>query len=189
MKRINQHAEEIAVEIRKVLMEIGVGHAYQPNKGEIRFETEAHNQVGMVRCEIRVRSSDYSVYTYSPVCPGPEDSEALSKLAEFFCRANYGLRNGRFEMDMRDGEIRFHVFVDCDGQLPSRAVILNSVFYGSLMFEIYGNQMLRVMRLDTDPASAIFKCEGNGKGSLMDASQEETEVMRVEQRLLRSRRP
>ncbi len=35
-------------------------------------------------------------------------SDVRGKLAEFIARANYGLREGKFELDMRDGEVRFH---------------------------------------------------------------------------------
>ena len=74
-------------------------------------------------------------------------------------QANYGLRNGNFELDMRDGEIRYKVFVDCDGVIPSREVIKGSIIIPAMMFERYSPGILDVVFKGVSAAEAIGQCE------------------------------
>ena len=78
---------------------------------------------------------------------------------EFINRANYGLRNGNFELDVRDGEIRYKIYVDCDNQLPSREVVRSSIIIPSVMFERYSQGLLDVMFRGSSAEEAISKCE------------------------------
>ncbi|MFZ3221783.1 MAG: YbjN domain-containing protein [Rugosibacter sp.] len=77
----------------------------------------------------------------------PEDRRMA--VAEFITRANYGKRIGFFEMDWRDGEIRFNVsFSIADGALTDVQIakaadgVLNGMdrHFVALMSVIYGGQ-------------------------------------------------
>ena len=48
----------------------------------------------------------YCVYAISPVGADVSNLEERAAMAEFLCRANYGMRYGNFEMDLQDGELR-----------------------------------------------------------------------------------
>ena len=63
-------------------------------------------QNGEQRCyaQIRIGLEQFLFYSVAPV-KAPEEKRAT--MAEFVTRANYGLRIGNFEMDYRDGEIRY----------------------------------------------------------------------------------
>lgn len=81
----------------------------------------------------------------------------MASMAEFVCRANYGLTNGSFELDMRDGEIRFKSFVDCEGTTPTAEMIRNSIHCPAAMFERYSAGI--VVLGNATVKEAIVKCE------------------------------
>lgn len=85
----------------------------------------------------------------------------MSKMAEFVCRANYGLKNGCFELDMRDGEIRYKTFVPCNNITPSSEIIRRSIYCPASMFEQYSEGIISIIFGDTTAEEAIDKCEGN----------------------------
>lgn len=62
----------------------------------------------------------------------------MASMAEFVCRANYGLVSGNFELDMRDGEIRFKRFAECEGITPTSEMVCNSIHCPAAMFKRYG---------------------------------------------------
>lgn len=47
----------------------------------------------------------------------------MAEIADFLCRVNYEIPYGNFEPDMTDGEVRFRCFVDCDGIIPTNAMV------------------------------------------------------------------
>ncbi|MDJ0775292.1 MAG: YbjN domain-containing protein, partial [Mastigocoleus sp. MO_167.B18] len=53
---------------------------------------------------INEEKRNFKFYSISPV-KVPENK--YTEMAEFFTRANYGMNLGNFEMDFRDGEIRY----------------------------------------------------------------------------------
>ncbi|APZ93242.1 YbjN domain-containing protein [Fuerstiella marisgermanici] len=67
-------------------------------------------------------------------------------------RANYGLKVGKFELDMNDGELRYQAALLFDGDLPADKVMDRVVYVGLSMMDrympafmsvIYGNEPAR----------------------------------------------
>ncbi len=114
-----------------------------------------------VRYIIRVRDENYNVYAISPINADESDSDMMQKMAEFICRANYGLKNGNFELDMRDGEIRYKCFVDCEEDIPSETTIRNSIFCPASMFRVYSPGILAIIFGDSTAKAAIDLCESD----------------------------
>ena len=58
------------------------------------------------------------------LCPIHADPENLVELSKYLHMANYGLVLGNFELDHRDGEIRYKAMVDCNGldAIPSAII-------------------------------------------------------------------
>lgn len=48
---------------------------------------------------------------------------------EYITGANYGLRNGNFEMDVEDGEIRYKVYVNVKGMNDISDDIINPLWF------------------------------------------------------------
>jgi hypothetical protein len=82
-------------------------------------------------------------------------------MAEFITRANYGLLNGNFEMDFRDGEIRYKTFVNCDETDPGTQTIKDSIYIPAAMFNRYGEGIVSVLFGIKDPEQAVKDCESD----------------------------
>ena len=120
---------------------------------EYRYEFDREN--GIIRMRFKIKGKlDHirfvlfikDVFFLSYGCIDMSVDEAHRKeVAEFFTRANFGLNFGNFELDMRDGEIRYKMCVDCDHTTLSGQMIESSLDIPIAMFERYGDEMLKVM--------------------------------------------
>lgn len=154
------YSEDIANEIRGFLLDDDWKFDFDDEKGIFRFGVNIDGKMKHVNYFVPVRDDSYTVYAISPVSADSDDEEVMRNITEFICRANYGLRNGNFEIDIRDGEIRYKVFVDCDGGiLPSRDVVRGSIIIPAMMFERYSPGILDVVFKGSTAAEAIGQCE------------------------------
>ena len=154
------YSEDIAGEIRGFLLDDDWNFDFDEEKGVFRFGVNIDGKMKHVNYFVPVRDDSYTVYAVSPVSGDSDDPQVMNALAEFACRANYGLRNGNFEVDMRDGEVRYKVFVDCDGgQIPSREIVRGSIIIPAMMFERYSPGILDVIFKGVSAAEAISHCE------------------------------
>ena len=153
------YSEDLVSEIRGFLLDDDWKFDFDDEKGIFRFGVNIDGKMKHVNYFMPVREDSYTVYAISPVSGDTEDPLTMAAIADFVCRANYGLRNGNFEVDMTDGEIRYKVFVDCDGIVPSREIIRGSIIIPAMMFERYSPGLLDVIFKGESAADAIARCE------------------------------
>ena len=123
-----EYCREIADAINQYLIDEEWNFSFDEEDGVFKFNVGSKTKAKQARYVILVKNSSYTVYVYSPIGADAEDKDSLCRIAEFICRANYGLNLGNFELDMRDGEIRFKYSVDCDGgSVPNTEIIRNSI--------------------------------------------------------------
>ncbi len=110
------------------------------------------------RLIIQFRKKDYNVYMISPINADPEN---IGEVLRYSALANYGLANGNFEVDVRDGEIRYKSYVNCDAYetLPNE-IIRNSINVCWAMMERYGNGFAALAMGFSDAETEIKKAEG-----------------------------
>lgn len=133
---------------------------FDRDRGVFRFGVSIEGRMKQVRYTIGVSSDSFVVYASYPLGGDPEDKDLMARLCEFITRANYGMKWGCFEMDWDDGEIRFKVFVDCEGILPSREIIMNSVVSPGMICNRYADGFIDVIFREADAEKAVAKCEG-----------------------------
>ena len=155
----SEYSEEIVGVIRDFLVADDWKFEFDEEHGVFRFGVGIESKLKHLRYLIPVREDSYVVYAISPLDTDCDDKNVMKEMADFICRANYGLRNGNFEVDMRDGEIRYKVFVDCDGVVPSKEVIRGSIIIPAMMFERYSPGILDVIFKGSSAAEAIEQCE------------------------------
>ena len=80
-------------------------------------------------------------------------------MAEFICHTNYGIKNGCFEFDFEDGEIRFRSYIDCDNNMPSVEVVKNSVHCIAAMYKRYAQGFTDIIFGGASAIDAFRKCE------------------------------
>ena len=91
------------------------GIAYMENEyGDITLEYPLKNGIKSLYFEITCFTNGYTAYAY-PLLYADETN--MAAVAEFFHRANFGMRNGNFELDMwfkPDAPVRitYHVYSD-----------------------------------------------------------------------------
>ncbi len=114
---------------------------------------------GELRCyaQIRVDLEQFLFYVIAPV-KAAESVRAL--VAEYITRANYGLRIGNFEMDYRDGEVRYKSSIDFAGERLTPTLIKNAMYPAVHTMDFYLPGLLGVMYGNKKPDEAIRDIEG-----------------------------
>jgi len=79
---------------------------------------------------------------------------------EFITRANFGMLLGNFELDLRDGEVRYRTTLLSPDAAPSMAQIGVVVFTNLSMMDRYRPGLESVIDSGTDPHEAVLTCEG-----------------------------
>lgn len=83
----------------------------------------------------------------------------LAEMAEFITRANYGLRNGAFEMDYGDGEVRFHMTFPMAG-VRADPELVGAILGGcAQMLHKYSKGFMEVLMGMKSPEAAVKDCE------------------------------
>jgi hypothetical protein len=85
--------------------------------------------------------------------------ERRPALAEFFARANYGLVLGNFEMDFRDGEVRYKTSINVRDDRLSVGLVRPLVYLNVFTMDRYLPGIMKVAYSDSDPADAIAAIE------------------------------
>ncbi|HAJ74022.1 MAG TPA: hypothetical protein DCM49_04400 [Lachnospiraceae bacterium] len=152
---------EISNLIRGFLTSDDWNYSFDEKHGYIQFGLNLHSRIKNIKYIVDVGENYFLVYAVSPIGGDASDQEMMRRLSEFIVRANYGLRNGNFELDMNDGEIRYKSFVDCRNIRPSVEVIKSSVYCPAAMYERYGSGMAEIIFNDVNAKEAIDKCEND----------------------------
>lgn len=131
---------------------------YQPidENGIIKSGITLSSKLKRATIHVNVLENGFYV-NVSPDLSADEDSRAA--VAEFITRANYGLGHGNFEMDYRDGEIRYKTTMYCGDQIPTFDQI-KFLFYANIMtLDRYGNALAKVLFGMATPEEAIQEAE------------------------------
>ena len=137
----NNYSVNIANKIKEFLTEDDWHYSFNEDNGLFRFGLSLRGKIKKVNYVVKVKEDSYIVYAISPVGADEEDAKMMSAMTEFLCRANYGLRNGNFEI------------------IPSRDMVENSIYCPASMFDRYGNGIVDVIFGGVSAKDAINKCE------------------------------
>ena len=155
------YSQNIANAIKEFLTNDDWYFSFDEKRGVFKFRLCLKGKINKINYLIRVRDDDYTVYAISPLGANENDEKMMATMAEFVCRANYGLKNGNFELDMRDGEIRFKCFVDCDAITPTQEMVRNSIHCPASMYDNYSDGIVGIIFGDLSAKEAEERCEGN----------------------------
>lgn len=154
------YSETIANAIKSYLKEDDWHFSFDEEKGLFKFDlTLSRGKIKNINYLIDVEDDEYIVYAAAPIGADEEDKKMMANMAEFICRANYGLPRGNFELDMRDGEVRFKCFVDCDGITPTSEMVQHSIHCPAAMFKRYGSGIVDIIFRNATAKDAIEQCE------------------------------
>jgi hypothetical protein len=151
------YSTQIANTVRKFLTGDDWNFSFDDDKGLFTFNLTMKTKMKKISYRVLVNDNGYSVYAASPL--GADD--CLHEMAEFVCRANYGLRNGNFELDFRDGEVRYKCYVNCDGQMPCDEIVKDSIYVPYFMMKRYGDGIISVIFGNQTAEEAVRTCEAD----------------------------
>jgi len=154
------YSAEIAEKIRDFLQEDDWKFSFDEVKGVFKFGLRIHSKLRKLSYIVDVKEDEYIVYGMLPIAADEDDPEMMAQVSEYVNRANYGLKNGCFELDFDDGEIRFKIYVDCDDQLPGRQVIRNSIYCTAAMVDRYADGFGDIIFCGLSAKAAVEKREG-----------------------------
>lgn len=107
-----------------------------------------------------------------PLGPSSEDDPCMNTMARFLTRANNGLRNGNFELDLDEGNINFKSFCCCRGLIaPSDEMVAESIQCPAAMFDKYEAGILGILFKGMSDKEAEEHCE-NSKGNILSRLEE-----------------
>ena len=128
-----------------------------PEKPILRMGFRGDNGTWRCYAQARERQQQFVFYSVLDINVPEERRQAM---AEFLTRANYGLIIGNFEMDFRDGEVRYKTSIDVEGDRLTPALIRTMVYLNVLMMDRYLPGIMKVAYGGGDPAAAIAEIEG-----------------------------
>ena len=132
-------------------------YEYNAERRLIRMGINLKSTIKSGRIFIDFKDDCYLVYLYSPI---NGDKDNLGELTKYLTMANYALYNGNFELDVRDGAIRYKTFVNCDGiETLSPAVIQDSIYVPCIMMDRYGDGIAALAFGFSDADTEIKKAE------------------------------
>ena len=169
------YSKSIADAINSFLTEDDWHFSFDDQRGLFKFGLNLKGRIKNVRYIVDVKDDEYVVYAISPIGADEDDEKKMAIMAEFICRANYGLKNGNFELDMRDGEIRYKSFVDCEGLTPTTEMVRNSIHCPAAMFDRYGDGIVDIIFGNSTAKEAVAKCEKSPEEELRALLGEESD--------------
>lgn len=117
-------------------------YTFDAEKELIRAGVTLKNKLQSCKILVDLRDDRYSVFATINLNVEQGARDEMAKLINYI---NYDIMFGFFEMDYRDGEIRFRMPVNCADAMPSQEVIRHSIYVPALMMDKYGDALLKVM--------------------------------------------
>ena len=149
--------EDIVNAVRDWLDDDDWHYDYDAEKQLIKMGISLKSKIKSGKIYIDFKDDCYLVYVYPPL---NGDKDNLTELTKYLTMANYGLLNGNFELDTNDGEIRYKVYVNCEGlESLSTEVIKDSICVGCVMLDRYGDGIAALALGFSDAETEIKKAE------------------------------
>lgn len=161
-----EYSNELVNLVNKFLVDDEWHFSFDEDTGVFDFGLRVKSKIQKINYIVDVHEDEIIVYGMCPIGADHTDSNMMAQMAEFLCRANYGLKNGCFELDFRDGEVRFKSFIDCEDVMPSTEVIKNSIYCTAAMFKRYAPGIVDIIFSGCTAKEAIAKCEKSPEAEL-----------------------
>lgn len=163
-----KYSKDIANAVNDFLTKDNWNFSFDDNLGIFKFILGIKGKMKRLSYYIDIKEDEFLVYAVSPLSADEDDAAMMANMAEFICRANYGLKMGNFEFDYSDGEIRYKVHIPCSGIIPTEEMIRDSIFFSQRMFKRYGSGIIDIIFNDCSAKEVYEKCEENAERELRD---------------------
>ena len=138
------YSSAIADTLRELFSASGILAAFEDKSGvgifTIRMKLRCRLQSAQMMAI--VREDSFSTITTLPLTA---DTDHRLAMAEYLTRANWGMRNGNFELNMNDGEIRYKTYVHVGQEKPDMAACRLATMLPFLMIDRFGDGLIDVL--------------------------------------------
>ncbi|MCI9457489.1 MAG: YbjN domain-containing protein [Oscillospiraceae bacterium] len=155
----NEYNIGIANVVREYLESQEWHFGWDEEKGLFTLGMNIHCKLKNCKIYIHIYKDAILVRALSPVYADIDEPDIMNRTARYLHMANYGLRNGNFELDMTDGEVAYKTYAYFGDDLPTVKVIERYVDVTYFMMRDYGNGLTSVIFAGADPAAAIRQAE------------------------------
>lgn len=140
------YSKQIAERIRHVLQEDGREFTFKA-EGVFEFTLTLHdNCIDRLQYYVFVHEDRYILYAHPPFRADLNDRRNKWQLAMFLLKANYVLYNGSFQLNYRNGVIRYRIYHQCDYRLPSEENIREAIQTSAYAYETFGCGIAGILR-------------------------------------------
>jgi hypothetical protein len=134
---------------------------------ELRYSTADHplwgaGEAGNYQFQLRVEPDDLTVVCTSPLRI-PADQRA--RAADFVARANYRINMGHFDLDARDGELRFRLVQHTTGLAETPALIAKFFALAHGTMDMHFAALMKLTYGSMSPEEAVQSCQGRERQS------------------------
>lgn len=102
---------------------------------------------------------DFGWFLFYSCSPVKVPEEKRQEMAEYITRANYGLKIGNFELDFRDGEVRYKTGIRIREDELTHHILKNLIYPNLAMMDKYLPGMMKVIYGEIPPEEAILEIE------------------------------
>ena len=131
---------------------------FEEDEGLFHFGLNLDGRIKEISYFIDVLEDEILFYGILPVTGDPAKKGMMADLAEFTSRANFGLKNGNFEVSFETGEIRYMCYVGCIGSVPSEEMVINCVSCIATMIGYHAPGILGILFAGMDAERALEEC-------------------------------
>lgn len=119
----------------------------------ISLTLTGHNSSFRTFIDVKVPQDRMLVFVESPV-KVPE-GEKRTRVAELLMRINYTLALGNFEIDFRDGEVRYRMAIDVEGSALSLQMVETNIMVSAACLDRYFPAIMSVTYGNVEPLKAF----------------------------------
>ncbi len=158
MKRLKKkcYSEEIADVVKEFFKTIEWTYHFDEERGIFSYGVTIDAKIPNLECTLRVNENSIHVRTRIRL---NADKQVRPQVAEFLHMLNFGLVEGCFIFDPRDGEIGFRATYFCGTEIPSMDLIHHAISHPCNIFERFQSDILSVLFGILTPEKALEQLE------------------------------
>ena len=154
------YSKQIAERIRCVLKEDGREFEFEKAEGVFTFTLPLNDCcIDELQYYIFVHDDRYILYAHPPFRADLTVRRNKWQLAMFLLKANYVLYDGSFQLNYRNGMIRYRIFHQCDDKIPSEENIREAIQAAAYAYETFGCGIAGILRCMMSAVYAFEVCQ------------------------------
>ena len=126
-------------------------YSFNDEHSTFRMRFGMDNRFGSLEIAIAVRGDTIAVHSLCPISVNIKDKALMVEASMMVCRMNYGLTFGKFDLDLRDGELVFVSGFPFINSETTGAMLTRAIAYVMWVFDRYASAIIGVL-LGSDTA-------------------------------------